>query len=137
MKVIRIRHERNSYYFEYFDSDTIKDIMNLLYKKHKIGDDKQLSIYQGPNKLDLNQKIKDLEHKNDLYINGNIEYKKNSSNQEKNNQEKEEEDYLTKFHEMGFNDCDDKINQLLQKNYVFEDIIIILFKNKKIVRSKK
>lgn len=134
--VVRIQHGRNSYYFEFFNSDTINDIMKMLYKKYNFVDDGKLSIYQGQNKLDLNQKIKDLKHKNDLYINGIIENITQSTDQVIIQNEKSEEEYLIKFHEMGFIDSDDKINQLYQKNYKFEDIIVFLLKNKKILKSK-
>lgn len=135
MSVIRIQQGPNSYYFEHYNSDTINDILKMLHKKYNFTDD-EIVIYQGPNKLDPNQKINDLKHKNDLHVDGLINFKKSISNDQEKN-EKVEVDYLDQFHEMGFIDCDEKINQLLQEKYKFEDIIIILIKNQKIRKSKK
>lgn len=137
MSIIRIQHGQNSYYFEHYKSDTINDIMKFLNTKYNFDDEEKIEIYQGPNKLDPNQKISDLKHKDGLYINGIIKSKKLFSDDHQENNENVEVDYLAQFHEMGFIDCDEKINQLLQENYKFEDIIIILIKNQKTKKSKK
>lgn len=128
---ICIHHTNNTFYVECYMYETIEDIKNILAKQYDFNDD-DLEFYQNDNKLGTNIKIKDLGKKFcNLYIKGSIKPKI----PDKKNETKEspsDNNYISKFHEMGFNDNDDIIENLMQKEETkIEDVIVTLLKKKK------
>lgn len=133
--IIELKYGNNSFYFEYFGSEKIEDIQ--FYLKHKYGfiDDEQFGIYQDNFKLPSYQKIIDIENKDTLFIQGNLKSnQKKISFQDDVSDQPSEMNYLGQLRLMGFEESDEKINQLLQKydNDMLEVITQLLLTQRKL-----
>lgn len=128
--IICIQHQNYNIYIEYFDHETVEDIKNLLVTKYEFIDDENFELFQNTDKLNLDFKMKDIKTKRKLYVKGSKKQKE-SVKKEKIDESPLNINYLSTFHEMGFKDYDEIIDNLIRiKGCKVEDVIAILLKKK-------
>lgn len=132
MNIVCIHHTNDIFYIECYLHETIEDIKHILVKKYDFID-QDLEFYQNANKLAPDIKMKDLGIKFcSLHIKGSIKSKVPCKKNEAKESPSDKNNYISEFHEMGFNDYDDIIENLMQKEGTkTEDVIVTLLKKKK------
>ena len=137
--VVCVHYENCVFYVECYENETIDDLKNTFVKRYDFDDNKQLELYQHANKLNPNIKMKELRTKNNLYLKGTKKPKRTSKKEKEEIEESFSNiNYISKFHEMGFKESDELIENLLQKEgNKIEDVVVVLLKKKKKKMKKK